>query len=60
LLRKISEPKRKEITGGLRKISNQEVHRSLKRVIKSRRMRWAVYVAGFEKIRNYIKIIRIT
>jgi hypothetical protein len=43
-------PKRDEVTGGWRKLYNEELHNlysspSIIRVIKSRRMRWAGHVA---------------
>jgi hypothetical protein len=48
VLRRIFGPKRDEVTGGWRKLHNEEVHdlySSPNRMIKSRRMRWAWYVA---------------
>jgi hypothetical protein len=50
VLRRIFGPKRVEVTGEWRKLHNEELHDlysspSLVRVIKSRRMRWAGYVA---------------
>jgi hypothetical protein len=46
VLRRIFEPKRDEVTGGWRKLHNEELHDlyyspSIIRVFKSRRMRWA-------------------
>jgi hypothetical protein len=46
VLRRIFGPKRDEVTGGWRKLHNEELHNlysspSRIRVIKSRRMRWA-------------------
>jgi hypothetical protein len=43
-------PKRDEVTGGWRKLHNEELHGlysspSIVRVIKARRMRWAGHVA---------------
>jgi hypothetical protein len=51
LLRRIVGPKRDELTGGWRKLHNEEMHdsycsSSIIRIIKSRRMRWAGHVAG--------------
>jgi hypothetical protein len=50
VLRRIYGRKRDEVTGGWRKLNNEELHSlysspSLIRMIKSRRMRWAVHVA---------------
>jgi hypothetical protein len=49
VLRRIFRPKRDEVTGGWRKLYNEELHNlysspSIIRVIKSRRMRWAGHV----------------
>jgi hypothetical protein len=46
VLRRIFGPKRDEVTGGCRKLHNEELHGlysspSIIRVIKARRMRWA-------------------
>jgi hypothetical protein len=51
VLRRIFGPKRDEVTGGWRKLHNEELHNlysspSIIRMIKSRRMRWAWHVAG--------------
>jgi hypothetical protein len=50
VLRRIFGPKRDEVTGGWRKLHNEELHNlysspSIIRMIKSRRMRWAGHVA---------------
>ena len=50
LLRRIFGPKRYEVTGEWRKLHNEDLNDLYSspnrvRVIKSRRMRWAVYVA---------------
>jgi hypothetical protein len=50
VLRRIFGPKRDEVTGGWRKLPNEELHNlysspSIIRVIKSRRIRWAGHVA---------------
>jgi hypothetical protein len=50
VLRRIFEPKRDEVTGGWRKLHNEELHDlysspSIIRIIKSRRMRLAGHVA---------------
>jgi hypothetical protein len=50
VLRRIFGPKRDEVTGGWRKLHNDELHNlylspSVIRMIKSRRMKWAGHVA---------------
>jgi hypothetical protein len=50
VLRGIFGPKRDKVTGGWRKMHNEELHNlysspSIIRMIKSRRMRWAGHVA---------------
>jgi hypothetical protein len=50
VLRRIFGPKRGGVKGGWRKLHNEELHNlysspSIIRIIKSRRMRWAGYVA---------------
>jgi hypothetical protein len=50
VLRTIFGPKRDGVTGGWRKLHNEELHDlysspSIIRIIKSRRMRWAGHVA---------------
>jgi hypothetical protein len=54
---RIFGPKRDEVTGGWRKLHNEELHSlhsssSIIRMIKSRRMRWAGHVARIEEKRN--------
>jgi hypothetical protein len=49
-LRRVFGPKRKEVRGGWRKLHNEELHNSYSssniiRMIKSRGVRWAEYVA---------------
>jgi hypothetical protein len=49
VLRRICGPKRDEMTGGCRKLHNEELHGlycspNIRRMIKSRRMRWAGHV----------------
>jgi hypothetical protein len=56
VLRRIFGPKRDEVTGGWRKLHNEELHNlysspSIIR-IKSRRMSWAVHAARMEAKRN--------
>jgi hypothetical protein len=50
VLRGIFESKRDEVTGGWRKLRNEELHNlysssNIIRMIKSRRMRWAGHIA---------------
>jgi hypothetical protein len=50
--------KRDEVTGGWRKLHNEELHslyssQSIIRMIKPRRMRWAGHVAQMEKRNAY-------
>jgi hypothetical protein len=50
VLRRISGPKRNEVTGGWRKLHNEELRDlysspNIMRIIKSRRMRWAGHVS---------------
>jgi hypothetical protein len=54
VLRRKLGPKIGEVTGGRRKLHNEELHNlysspSIIRMIKSRRMRWAGHVAGMGK-----------
>jgi len=56
VLRRIFGPKREEVAGGWRRLQNER-HNSCTspntmRVIKSRRTRWAEYVARVEAMRN--------
>jgi hypothetical protein len=53
VLRRIFGPKRDEVTGGWRKLLNEELHNlysspSIIRIMKSRRMEWAGHVARME------------
>jgi hypothetical protein len=62
VLRRIFGPKRDEVTGGWRKLHNEELHSlysssSIIRMIKSRRMRWAVHVARMGEKRNAYRIL---
>jgi hypothetical protein len=61
VLRRLFGPKRDEVTGGLRKLHNEELHNlysspNIIRMMKSRRMRWARNVARMETNRNIYKI----
>jgi hypothetical protein len=60
VLRRIFGPKRDEVTGGWRKLHNEELHNvysspSMLKMIKSRNMRWRWLVARMGK-RNAYKI----
>jgi hypothetical protein len=62
VLRRIFGPKRDEVTGGWRKLHNEELHNvysspSKIRIIKSRRMRWAGHVARMGEKRNAYRIL---
>jgi hypothetical protein len=62
VLRRIFGPKRDEVTGGWRKLHNEELHSlysspSIIRMIKSRSMRWAGHVARTRKKRNAYRIL---
>jgi hypothetical protein len=59
MLRRMCGPKRDEVTGGWRKLHNEELHNlysspGIIRINKSRRMTWAGHVA-----RRYIKGMNI-
>jgi transcription termination factor 2 len=61
VLRRIFGPKRDGVTGGWRKLYNEELHKlysspSIIRIIKSRRMRWAGHVARMGETRNMYRI----
>jgi hypothetical protein len=62
VLRRIFGPKRDEVTGGWRKLHNEELHGlysspSTVRVIKARRMRWAGHVARMGEMRGAYNIL---
>jgi hypothetical protein len=62
VLRRIFGPKRDEVTGGWRKLHNEELHNlysspNIVRIIKPRRMRWAGRVARMLEMRNAYKIL---
>jgi hypothetical protein len=62
ILRRIFGPKRDEVTGGCRKLRNEELHKlysseNIIRMIKSRRIRWAEYVAKMEEERTAYRIL---
>jgi hypothetical protein len=61
-LRRIFEPKRDEMTGGWRKLHNEELHGlysspSIVRVIKARKMRRAGHVARMGEVRGAYNIL---
>jgi hypothetical protein len=58
VLRRIFGPKRAEVTGGWRKLYNEELHGlysspDIVRVIKARRMRWAEHGGGEGCIQHF-------
>jgi hypothetical protein len=60
--RRISGPKRDEVTGARRKLHNGELHDlysspSIIRVIKARRMRWTGHVARIREKRNAYRLL---
>jgi hypothetical protein len=62
VLRRIFGPKMDGVTGGWRKLDNEELHNlysspSIIRMIKSRRMRWAGHVARMGKKRNVNRLL---
>jgi hypothetical protein len=62
VLRTIFGPKRNGVTGGWRKLHNEELHElypspSIIRIIKSRRMRWAGHVARMGVKRNVDRLL---
>jgi hypothetical protein len=62
VLRRISGPKRNEVTGDWRKLHNEELHDlysspSIIGIIKERRMRWAGHVAQMGEKRNAYRLL---
>jgi hypothetical protein len=62
VLRGIFGPKRDEVTGGWRKLHNEELHNlysspSIIIMIKQRRMRWTGHVARIGEKRNAYRIL---
>jgi hypothetical protein len=62
VLRRIFGPNRDGVTGGWRKMHNEELHNlysssSIIRNIKSRRMRWAGHVARMGEKRNVYRLL---
>jgi hypothetical protein len=59
VLRRVLDPKRDEVTGGWKKLHNEELHNlfsssNIIRMIESRRMRWAGHVAQIGRTRMHI------
>jgi len=62
VVRRIFGPKRDEVTGGWRKLHNEELNDLysspyIVRVIKSRRMRWAGHVARMRERRGVYRVL---
>jgi hypothetical protein len=62
VLRRIFGPKRDEVTGGWRKLHNEELHGLYSspiiiRVIKARSVRWAGHVASMGEVRGAYNIL---
>jgi hypothetical protein len=65
VLRRIFGPKRDGVTGGWRKLHNEELHNlysspSIIRIIKLRRMRWAGHVARIRKTIVFSLLVKKT
>jgi hypothetical protein len=61
-LRRILGPKRDEVTGGWRKLHNEELHKlyfspNVIRMIKSRRMKWSGHLVRMGEKRNAYRIL---
>jgi hypothetical protein len=62
VLRRIFGPKRDEVTGGWRKLHNEELHNlysspSIIRMVKSRKMTWSGHVARMGQKRNAYRML---
>jgi hypothetical protein len=62
MIRRIFGPKREEVTGGWRKLHNEELHGlysspSIIRMIKARRMRWVGHVACMGVVKGAYNIL---
>jgi hypothetical protein len=62
VLRRIFGPNRDEVTGGGRKLHNEELHDlysspSIIRIVKLRRMRWAEHVTRMREKRNAYRLL---
>jgi hypothetical protein len=65
VLRRIFGPKRDEVTGGWRKLHNEELHTlysssNIIRMIKSKRIKWAGHVARIWETKNAYRILVVT
>jgi hypothetical protein len=63
VLRRIFGPMKDEVTGGSRKLHNDELHDlysspSIIRIIKSRRIRWVGHVARMGEKRNVYNLLK--
>jgi hypothetical protein len=61
MLRRMFGAKREEVTGGWRKLHNEQLHNLYSspniRIMKLKRMRWAGHVARMEQMRNAYKML---
>jgi hypothetical protein len=62
VLRRIFGPKRDKVTGGWRKLHNEELHNlyssaSIIRMTKSNQMRWVGHVVCMEETRNAYRVL---
>jgi hypothetical protein len=62
VLRRIFGPKRDEVTGGWRRLHNEELHYlyssgCIIRMIKSKMMRWVGHIARMEEDKNAYRIL---
>jgi hypothetical protein len=62
VLRRILGHKREEVAGGWRRLYSEELHNlyaspNIIRVVKPRRMRWAVNIARMREMRNEYNIL---
>jgi hypothetical protein len=62
MLRRIFGPMRDGVTGGRRKLHNEELHNlcslpSIIRIMKSKRMRWVGHVARMGEERNVYRLL---
>ena len=62
VLRRISGPRREEVTGEWKRLHNEELNElysspNIVRVIKSRRMRWAGHVARMGEARGVYRVL---